>query len=156
MGRGLKLLSKMIDEKYILNWNTFSDHLREMFFQMKMSNEFTDVTLVCDDFKQFHAHKVVLSACSSIFKNILNVLPQKNSVIYLRGVKQQEMESILDFIYLGKTTIDQNRINEFLDISKNLEIKNIGKDLELDEIDKTHDATGISRSHRKDELVLDR
>ena len=86
----------MIDKKYVfLNWNAFSDHLRDMLHQMKEFNEFADVTIVCDDMKQFQAHKVVLSACSLVFKNILNTIPQQNSVIFLSGVKHQEMETIL-------------------------------------------------------------
>ena len=86
-------MAKTIDEMYNLHWHTFSDHLREMLHQMKKSNEFTDVTLVCDDMRQFQAHKVVLSACSSVFKSIINDLPQISSVIYLRGIKHQEMTS---------------------------------------------------------------
>ena len=58
----------MNDRMCTFTWNTYSDHLREMLHQMKKSNEFTDVTLVCDDMRQFQAHKVVLSACSSVFK----------------------------------------------------------------------------------------
>ena len=142
----------MIDEKYILNWSTFSDHLIEMLYQMKKSKELTDVTIVCDDMKQFHAHKTVLSACSSVFKNVFNTIPDQNTVIYLNGVKHQEMESILDFMYLGETAIDQNRINEFLNISKQLEVRNIGNNLETDEKNKTHDTTEISSTQKNTEL----
>ena len=58
----------MTQEKYNLNWHTYSDHLREMLHEMMKSNELTDVTLVCDDKRQFKAHKIVLSACSYIFE----------------------------------------------------------------------------------------
>ena len=50
----------MHQEKYNLNWHTYSDHLREMLHEMMKSNELTDVTLVCDDKRQFKAHKIVL------------------------------------------------------------------------------------------------
>ena len=73
----------MNQEKYNLNWNSYTDHLREMLHEMMISNELTDVTLVCDDKKQFKAHKIVLSACSSVFKSIISDLPKNNSVIYL-------------------------------------------------------------------------
>ena len=91
----------MTEEKNNHNWTTYSDHLREMLHEMMKSNQLTDVTLVCDDKKQFKAHKIVLSACSSVFKSIINDLPQNSSVIYLRGIQHQEMESILEFMYLG-------------------------------------------------------
>ena len=91
----------MEQEKYNLSWRTYSDHLREMLHDMLKSEKLTDVTLVCDDKRQFKAHKIVLSACSSVFKSIISDLSQKSSVIYLRGIKHQEMESILEFMYLG-------------------------------------------------------
>ena len=122
----------MHQEKYNLNWHTYSDHLREMLHEMMKSNELTDVTLISDDKKQFKAHKIVLSACSSVFKSIINDLPQNSSVIYLRGIQHQEMESILEFMYLGVATFYQERMNEFLNVAKNLEIKEISKVVELD------------------------
>ena len=72
----------MNQEKYNLNWHTYSDHLREMLHDMMKSDQLTDVTLVSDDKKKFKAHKNVLSACSSVFKSIINDLPQNSSVIY--------------------------------------------------------------------------
>merc|ERR1712126_757327 len=104
-----------------------------MLHEMMKSNELTDVTLVCDDKKQFKAHKNVLSACSSVFKSIINDLPQNNSVIYLRGIQHQEVETILEFMYLGVATFYQERTNEFLNVAKNLEIKEISKDVEFDD-----------------------
>ena len=88
-----------------------------MLHEMMKSNDFTDVTLVCDDKRQFKAHKIVLSACSSVFKSIINDLPHNNSVIYLRGIQHEEMESILEFMYLGVATFYQERMNEFLNVA---------------------------------------
>jgi len=65
----------MNHEKYNLNWHTYSDHLREMLHNMMKTGNLTDVTLVCDEQRQFKAHKIVLSACSTIFKNIIDSLP---------------------------------------------------------------------------------
>ena len=125
----------MDQEKYNLNWHNYSDHLRTMLHDMMKSNELTDVTLVCDDKIQFKAHKIVLSACSPVFKTILNNLQQSSAVIYLRGIKCQEMESILEFMYLGSTTFCQDSIEEFLDVAKNLEIKEISQTVEFNEED---------------------
>ena len=41
------------------------------------------------------------------------------------------MESILEFMYLGVATFYQDRMNEFLNVAKNLEIKEISKDVEF-------------------------
>ena len=75
-----------------------------MLHEMMKSSYIADVTLVCDDKIQFKAHLIILSACSSVFKSIINDLSQNSSVIYLRGIQHQEMESILEFIYLGAAT----------------------------------------------------
>ena len=100
----------MDTEKCKINWHTYSDHLQNLLYEMKISDELTDVTLVCDDKKQYKAHKIVLSACSTVFKSIINNLPPNNSVIYLRGIQHQEMESILEFMYLGVATFYQERM----------------------------------------------
>ena len=115
----------MHQEKYNLNWHTYSDHLRDMLHNMMKSDHLTDVTLVCDDKRKFKAHKVVLSACSSVFKHIIDDLPKNDSVIYLKSIHHQDLESILEFMYLGVATFYQNRMNDFLDLANNLEIKEI-------------------------------
>ena len=121
----------MQKEKYNIIWQSYSDHLRDMLHEMMKSNELTDVTLVCDDKKQFKAHKIVLSACSSVFKGIIEDLPQNNSVIYLRGINHNEMESILEFMYLGAATFHEDRMKEFLNVAKSLEIKEICKNVDF-------------------------
>ena len=115
----------MNQEKYNLNWHTYSDHLKEMLQEMMKSSDLSDVVLICDDKTQLKAHKIILSACSTV--QFINDLPQNSPVIYLRGIKHQEMESILEFMYLGVVTFYQERMNEFLNAAKNLEIKEIVK-----------------------------
>ena len=95
------------EEKYSLTWHSFSDHLREALKAMMTSNDFADVTLVTDDKQHIRAHRNILSACSPVFQNILQVQSNNtNPVIYLRGIQYSEMESIMQFIdcppdYLG-------------------------------------------------------
>ena len=126
----------MLQEQFNLNWHTYSDHLKELMENLMNSNKTADVTLVCDDKTKFKAHKFVLSACSPLFQSIIDELPHKeDSVIYLRGVQPQEMKSILQFMYLGQATFYQDRMNEFLNVAKSLEIKEISKDVECDNVD---------------------
>ena len=63
----------MREEKYTLNWHTYSDHLRDILKEMSSDDSFADVTLVTDDKKQMKAHKNILSASSSVFKEILQI-----------------------------------------------------------------------------------
>ena len=126
-------------EKFNLNWHTYNEHLKEMMKHLMQSNESTDVTLVCEDRTKFKAHKFVLNTCSPIFQSIINDLPQKDPVIYLRGVLAPEMKSILQFMYLGQATFYQDRMNEFLNVARSLEIKEISKDIDQDAPDSLND-----------------
>ena len=66
----------MSQDKYNLRWHTYSDHLTEM-MQDILSDEFADVTLVCDDKRTIKAHRNILSVCSPVFKDIFRMQPQK-------------------------------------------------------------------------------
>merc|ERR1719312_1338505 len=121
----------MDQNEFNLNWDTFNDHLREMFKEMLNGKEYANVILVGEDKIQFKAHKIVLSACSQVFRSMISVdsLGNLTPLIYLRGIKSNEIKSILEFIYLGQATVNQDRVNEFLNVAKGLEIKNFNKDV---------------------------
>ena len=124
----LKLSTKM-SEKLDLNWHTFSDHLYGTTKRLMETKELADVTLVSDDQHQFRVHKFILSSCSSVFHTLLENSPQ-NFTIYLRGIHHEDLQSILQFIYLGEATFYQKRKNEFLNIAKDLKIKEIGENVD--------------------------
>ena len=50
--------------------------------------------------------------------------------IYLRGVNHSEINSILQFVYLGEASFHETRVNEFLSLAKSLEIKELSTDVE--------------------------
>ena len=75
-----------MDEKYTLNWDTFTDHLQLMFKDLYEDESHSDVTLVCDDQTQFKAHKIILRAYSPVFKMIIDNHLSQHQLIYLRGI----------------------------------------------------------------------
>ena len=96
-----------------------------------------DVTLVSDDQIPFQAHKFVLSASSPVLKDLFLDNPSSHPLIYLKGVNQQDLCSILQFMYFGEASINQNRINQFLNNARDLQIKKFadyetGNDIEGD------------------------
>ena len=114
-------------ENYNISWETFSDHLPNMLREMMTEGAFTDVTLICEDKKNIKAHRNILAACSPVFKNMFEASNYANHpIVFLKGIKSSEMESILQFIYLGETTFNQERLKNFLDASKCLEIPELG------------------------------
>ena len=126
-------------EQFNLKWHTYNEHLRELMQHLLQSNESTDITLVCEDKTKLKAHKFVLNACSPVFQSIINDLPQKDPVIYLRGVLSSEMKSIMQFMYLGQATFYQDRMNDFLNVAKSLEIKEISKNVDSNVDDSIQD-----------------
>merc|ERR1719342_777295 len=116
MRKQILALSNM-GEKFNLTWHTFSSHGKDLFRNLIETQEYTDVTLISDDHHQYRVHKFILSACSTAFRKILTSNPL-NSSIYLRGIHHEELESLLQFIYLGEATFYQERMNEFLNVAK--------------------------------------
>ena len=83
--------------------------------------DFSDVTLVCEDQTRVFAHKAILSANSSFFQKIFTSNPQEMQCIYLR-IKYCHLQAIISFIYTGHCKVAQESLQEFLEISKDLEI----------------------------------
>ena len=121
-------------EKYTLHWPSYSDHLREALKDMMTSREFADVTLVTDDKQQIRAHRNILSAASPVFKNILQLNSNNtNPVINLSGIQHSEMESIMQLIYLGEARFYEERMSQFLMVSKKLDIKDLSRSIEMND-----------------------
>merc|ERR1712211_158403 len=95
---------KMASEQFCLRWNDFESNISVAFRELREEKDFFDVTLACDD-SQVQAHKVILSACSPFFRNILRRNPHQHPLLYLKGVKYKELLSVLDFMYEGEVNV---------------------------------------------------
>merc|ERR1711892_1630645 len=93
--------STMASEKFCLRWNDFEKNISSAFRELRGDKDFFDVTLACGN-EQIHAHKVILSACSSFFHNILRRNPHQHPLLYLKGVKISALQSVLNFMYHGE------------------------------------------------------
>merc|ERR1712072_234840 len=102
-----------------------------MFKDLYEEEKHSDVTLVCDDQTQFKVHKIVLRACSPVFKKIIDNNPSQHPLIYLRGIHSYELESILQFMYLGEGRFYQERMGEFIKVAKDLEVSEISEGVEM-------------------------
>jgi hypothetical protein len=77
------------------------------------------------------AHKLVLSAASGFFKEILRRCgAHEHPLVYLSGVKTAEIGSILDFIYTGETEVAENRLEALLAAGGSLRIKGLTESTE--------------------------
>ena len=114
----------MATEKLCIKWNDFQDLIQASFEELRSDNDFTDVTLACED-QSIKAHKVILSACSPFFKNLLKAHPNPQPLIYMRGVKTSDLVAVVDFIYRGEANIYQDQLESFLALAEELELKGL-------------------------------
>lgn len=114
----------MGSEKFCLRWNDFENNISSAFRELRDDKDFFDVTLACDD-EQIQAHKVILSACSPFFRNILRRNPHQNPLLYLKGVKYTDLQSVLNFMYHGEVNVAQEELNSFLAVAEDLRVKGL-------------------------------
>ena len=84
-----------------MQWNDFKENVSSAFGDLREDKEFTDVTLACEDGQQVEAHKVVLVASSPFFLNILKRNKHPHPLIYMKGVKSENLVAMVDFFYHG-------------------------------------------------------
>ena len=114
----------MADQKLCLKWNDFQDQAQATFKELRNDNDFTDVTLACED-QSIKAHKVILSACSPFFKKLLKTYSHPQPLIYMKGLKSNSLTAIIDFLYLGEANIFQEELECFLSLAEELQIKGL-------------------------------
>ncbi|KRT86926.1 BTB domain-containing protein [Oryctes borbonicus] len=113
-----------IDEKYALNWNSHADHLKLAFTQILEANDFVDVTLSCEG-KKVKAHRVILSACSAYFYDILKDNPCTHPIVALRDIKYSNMNYLLKFMYCGEVQVPTEHFSSFLQTAELLQISGL-------------------------------
>ena len=112
-------------EKLCLQWNDFKDNVTSAFGSLREDNDFADVTLACEDGKQVEAHKVILATSSPFFQNLLKRNKHPHPLIYMRGMKSEDLTAIVDFLYHGEAKIFQENLDSFLAIADELQLKGL-------------------------------
>jgi len=114
----------MTTEKFCLRWNDFERNISSAFQELRVDNDLFDITLVCKD-EEIRAHRVIMSACSPFFRNMLKRNPHPNPLIYLKGVSFNDLQSVLTFMYHGEVNISQEDLNSFLAVAEDLQVKGL-------------------------------
>ena len=114
-----------MSEKLCLQWNDFQDNVKSAFGNLRDSSDFVDVTLACEDGHQIEAHKVILAASSPFFQAILMRNKHSHPLIYMRGLKSDDLIAMVDFLYCGEANVDQENLDSFLAIAEELQLKGL-------------------------------
>ena len=112
-------------KKLHLQSDYFQQNLTAAFRDLREDKDFTDVTLACEDGQQVEAHKVLLIASSPFFRNLLKRNKHPHPLIYMRGLKSEDLVALIDFLYLGEATVHQENLDSFLAISAELQLKEL-------------------------------
>ena len=120
----------MDSENFCLNWNDFVKNVTSTFVELRRDKEFSDVTLACGDGQKIEAHKVVLASGSLVFKDLLKQSqnkgsPQHHPLIYMRVLKTFDLNPIVDFMYHGEVSVHQDKLNDFLALAEELQLKGL-------------------------------
>ena len=115
------------DEKLCLQWNDFRNDVSSAFGDLRDDKDFTDVTLACEDGQQVEAHKVVLIASSPFFLNLLKRNKHPHPLVYMRGLKFENLLSLVDFLYHGEANVYQDNLDSFLAMAEEFQLKGLDK-----------------------------
>uniref|UniRef100_A0A1B6D1G2 BTB domain-containing protein n=1 Tax=Clastoptera arizonana TaxID=38151 RepID=A0A1B6D1G2_9HEMI len=114
----------MWQKSFHLRWNNHLQNLRTLFENLYNEQDFVDVTIACSD-GFLHAHKLVLSACSPYFETIFKENPCKHPTIILRGIKTKEIQTLLEYMYVGSVDVHEEDLDVLLGIANELHIKGL-------------------------------
>jgi len=139
-------------EKFCLKWNEFESNVSTAFRELRDDKDFFDVTLACDG-NQLEAHKVILSACSPFFRGVLKRNPHAHPLLYLKGIKYEDVLAVLNFMYHGEVNIAQDELNSFLAVAEDLQVKGLTQGNNTSSSSNTSPPTLPSkRSHSQDHI----
>jgi len=100
--------------------------MQDELFRLYSQGFLTDITLSCEDGKNFEAHRVLLAARSQYFYGIVPKL-KVEPVIFLKGVKGSHLEKILKYIYSGSATVSRSQLKPILEVAKSLQIRGLAE-----------------------------
>ena len=114
-----------MSENLCLQWNDFKENVNSAFGRLREDKEFADVTLACEDGQQMEAHKVILASSSPFFDKILQKSKHPHPLIYLRGVKEETLLAMTDFLYNGEANVFQENLDSFLALAEEFKLKGL-------------------------------
>lgn len=106
--------------------------LSPAFAQMYKDETLVDVTLSCGN-HQVRAHRLVLSACSTYFRNMFEkqANPFYYPIVNMDNVYIDDLKLVLEFMYRGEVLIPQERLPTVLRCATSLEVDGFPTDLAM-------------------------
>ncbi|KAF2901256.1 hypothetical protein ILUMI_04923 [Ignelater luminosus] len=139
----------MVDtQHFCLRWNNYQSSITSAFENLRDDEDFVDVTLACDG-KSLKAHRVVLSACSPYFRELLKSTPCKHPVIVLQDVAWTDLHALVEFIYHGEVNVHQRSLSSFLKTAEVLRVSGLTQQQHGDDREQLAQVQSLVRSQQQ-------
>ncbi|PNF25817.1 hypothetical protein B7P43_G11750 [Cryptotermes secundus] len=107
-----------------LRWNSYHSNMQATFPSLLNNEQFVDVTLACEG-RSIKCHKMMLSACSSYFEELLSQNPCQHPIVLMKDLKFWEVQALVDFMYRGEVNVGQDKLPSLLAAAEALQIKGL-------------------------------
>ena len=119
-----------MEDELVCGWDEFETHAANTIKQLWDDKDFSDVTLATVDDHQISAHRLILSSSSSFFKKILTKNPHNNLLLYLKDIRHNELQLVLEFMYFGECKVKHEDLGNFIATGNILKVKGLIKNEE--------------------------
>ncbi|OTF77356.1 BTB/POZ domain containing protein [Euroglyphus maynei] len=111
-------------QQYCLKWNNHRNNMVKVFNELLGDENFVDVTLACDGVS-IKAHRLVLSACSTYFRDLFINNPCKHPIVILKDIHYEDLQAIIHFMYSGEVNVSYTQLAPLLKTAEALKIKGL-------------------------------
>ncbi|XP_037072195.1 protein tramtrack, beta isoform-like [Pollicipes pollicipes] len=119
----------MDGQTFCLKWDGFQGSVTSLFNSLRQQGELVDITLCCEG-QRLRAHRMMLSACSPYFRELLKDLPCQQMVIFLKDTSAVDLRAIIEFMYKGSVNVSQSQLASFIKTAEMLQIRGLSGDEE--------------------------
>jgi hypothetical protein len=120
-------------ELYSVKWNNYPETILEIIRKYLVKDVLTDVTLSCDGGQSIPCHRLLLSACSTYFEEVLASKKhpaQTNNVFFFRNMEFWELEALVNFMYYGEVRVAREKLTRLVKAAAALKIKGLAPEVE--------------------------
>ena len=118
----------MSSTSLLLSNSEYVQNQAKFYSDLLINQELTDVTLACDGY-QIGVHRTVISASSLFFRDVIKKnSKQQNLLIFLKGVSEETLDSMLQFIYAGEATVQTENLERLVELGNELKVIGLMED----------------------------
>ncbi|XP_074101765.1 uncharacterized protein LOC141529193 [Cotesia typhae] len=107
--------------EYVFTWITYKDDIPRFMYQLFNNESLVDVTL-CVAGERIQAHRLILGACSDLFRDVLKEAPEDHPTLIINDVSAETMKAIIEFCYTGNVKVPPAGTRSLFEAARFLQI----------------------------------